>query len=99
MPVLASVNVITPVKHPDRHDVFDIFDDGLDPLDLLRGQVAHNSVRVYFGLASDDLGYAYADSLDAGQGVLHPRCAVQVDVRDTDYVLDLVLGLLFRSGL
>src|SRR5208337_4694886 len=99
MPVLAGVNVIAPVEHPYRHDGLDVFHDGLDPLDLLRWQVSHDRVRVYFRLTGDDLGYAYADTLDAGQGVLDPRRAVQVDVRDADYVLDLVLGLLLCSGL
>ena len=94
--VLAVDNVLLPVQEPCRDlELGGVLDNGHNPLQLVRVELASTLVEVDISLLADQVGVSATNTLDLGQGVHDFTLAIDVGVEQTENVLELLV--LFRN--
>jgi len=89
---LAILDVLLPVHEPGGHELEGVLDHGDDLVDLLRAQLSSALLEVNLGLLAHHEGESTANTLDGGEGERGLVAPIDVGVKNTQNVLELVLG-------
>jgi len=92
--VFAVNNVLLSVKEPRRDfELRGVLDDGDNTFQFIRVQVSSPLVKVDIGLLADKVGVTTTNTLDLSQGVHDFAFTVNIGVKETENVLELLMRL------
>lgn len=96
---LAVVDVSLPVKEPRGDlELGGVLHDGDDSLELVGVELTSPLVEVDIGLLADQVGVSSTDTLDLSKSVHDLTATLNVGVKETQDVLELLVGLEGSEG-